>query len=39
VLLNLVLGGFAGVRLRLSERVDRLGEYVKAKTGLKTDLS
>ncbi|MDR2120764.1 MAG: DUF554 domain-containing protein [Tannerella sp.] len=31
VVLSLVLGGFAGVRLGLSGKVDRLGEYVKAK--------
>ncbi|MDR0758416.1 MAG: DUF554 domain-containing protein [Tannerella sp.] len=37
VVLSLVLGGFAGVWLRLSEKVDRLGEYVKTKTGSKND--
>ncbi|MDR2765092.1 MAG: DUF554 domain-containing protein, partial [Tannerella sp.] len=37
VVLSLVLGSFAGVKLRLSEKVERFGEYVKAKTRSKND--
>lgn len=31
VVLSLVLGGFIGTRIRLNEKVERLGEFVKAK--------
>ncbi|MDR1407830.1 MAG: DUF554 domain-containing protein [Tannerella sp.] len=37
VVLSLVLGGFAGVSLRLNERIDRLGEYVRTKMKLGND--
>ncbi|MDR2810386.1 MAG: DUF554 domain-containing protein, partial [Tannerellaceae bacterium] len=37
VVLSLVLGGFAGTRMRLGKRVEQLGDYIKSKTRLKND--
>jgi uncharacterized membrane protein YqgA involved in biofilm formation len=37
VVLSLVLGGFAGMRLKLEKRTGQLGDYIKAKTRSKND--
>lgn len=37
VVLSLVLGGFAGMRIQLGRRAEQLGDYVKAKTRSKND--
>ncbi|MDR2844409.1 MAG: DUF554 domain-containing protein [Candidatus Symbiothrix sp.] len=37
VILSLVLGGFAGMKMKLDERTDQLGEIIKAKTHSKND--
>ncbi|GHT55683.1 membrane protein [Bacteroidia bacterium] len=37
VVLSLVLGGFLGVRMRLEQRVEQLGELIKARTKSKND--
>jgi uncharacterized membrane protein YqgA involved in biofilm formation len=37
VVLSLVLGGFTGMKLRLEERAEQLGNYIKAQTRSKND--
>ncbi|MDR1556609.1 MAG: DUF554 domain-containing protein [Tannerellaceae bacterium] len=37
VVLSLVLGGFAGVRMQLEKRTEQLGDYIKAKTRSNND--
>jgi len=37
VVLSLVLGGFVGVALKLDQRMDNLGHWIKSKTGSKND--
>lgn len=37
VVLSLVLGGFAGVKMQLGKRAEQLGDYIKAKTRSKND--
>jgi uncharacterized membrane protein YqgA involved in biofilm formation len=37
VILSLVLGGFAGMKMQLELRTEQLGEYIKAKTQSKND--
>ncbi|MDR1937526.1 MAG: DUF554 domain-containing protein [Tannerellaceae bacterium] len=37
VVLSLVLGGFAGMRMQLEKRAEQLGDYIKAKTRSKND--
>ncbi len=37
VILSLVIGGFVGELCRLEERMDRAGEWLKAKVGAKND--
>jgi uncharacterized membrane protein YqgA involved in biofilm formation len=37
VVLSLVLGGFLGLRLKLSDRVEQLGDFIKLQTKAKND--
>ncbi|MDR1936895.1 MAG: DUF554 domain-containing protein [Tannerellaceae bacterium] len=37
VVLSLVLGGFAGMRMQLEKRAEQLGDYIKTKTRSKND--
>lgn len=37
VVLSLVLGGFAGMRMQLERRAEQLGDYIKLKTRSKND--
>jgi uncharacterized membrane protein YqgA involved in biofilm formation len=37
VVLSLILGGFAGVWLKLNKKVEHLGSFIKSKTKLKND--
>jgi uncharacterized membrane protein YqgA involved in biofilm formation len=37
VVLSLVLGGFIGLKVRLNERTEQLGDYIKAKTKSQND--
>ena len=37
VVLSLILGGFVGVKIKLAERTEMLGDWIKAKTRSKND--